>query len=133
MEWADIHDIGTVLVSVQQRRKRERGHYRKRILWGECSADSLKEVRQQLNACGVPTRDRVVTIGIASPLYPEGLRRSLYFIFTIGTGLCLLLHVGGWVTGRWVIIRCWQREHDQCSPFGIFDLSYLFRYPLGDG
>ena len=38
---ADIHDIGTVLVSVQQRRKRERGHYWKRILWGECQEDSL--------------------------------------------------------------------------------------------
>jgi hypothetical protein len=48
---ADIHDIGTVLVSVQQRRKRERGHYWERILWGECSADSLdrgKAIEQRL-------------------------------------------------------------------------------------
>ena len=37
----------------------------------------------------------------------------------ISAGLCLLLHVGGSLTVTWVIIRCWQRGHDQCSPFDI--------------
>jgi hypothetical protein len=41
VERADIHGIATVLVSIQQRRKRERCHYRERVRWGECSADSL--------------------------------------------------------------------------------------------
>lgn len=41
VERADIHGIGAVLVSLCQRRERERSHYRERVRWGECFTDSL--------------------------------------------------------------------------------------------
>ena len=38
---ANIHRRAEVLVSVQQYRERERGHYRERICWSDSKADSL--------------------------------------------------------------------------------------------
>jgi hypothetical protein len=47
-----------------------------------------------MNACGLPTRDRVATIGTVSPLYPEGLRRFLLFY---GDHFCGFMFVAaGW-------------------------------------
>jgi hypothetical protein len=52
-----------------------------------------------MNACGVPTRDRVATIGTVSPLYPEGLRRFLLFYGDHRNNFVLV------VAGRWFLYR----------------------------